>query len=162
MANPHAVDPDSEDASNIMRVISVKNSCTDKPVIVQLIRFNNKVCLLILHSTRYHVNVCACCGLKYVYSRQEVAIFWHIAANFQWQKIIGVKIWIFPYFFSKITSKLAFWTEIFRQEENVPKGQNLGEGDSLYMLPSFAATLQPVVNLPSNTPMQRNAHNRIG
>ena len=43
MANPHAVDPDSEDASNIMRVISVKNSCTDKPVIVQLIRFNNKV-----------------------------------------------------------------------------------------------------------------------
>lgn len=43
MANPHAVDPDSEDASNIMRVISVKNSCADKPVIVQLIRFNNKV-----------------------------------------------------------------------------------------------------------------------
>ena len=44
MANPHAVDPDSEDASNIMRVISVKNSCADKQVIVQLIRFNNKVC----------------------------------------------------------------------------------------------------------------------
>jgi len=43
MANPHAVDPDSEDASNIMRVISVKNSCADKPVLVQLIRFNNKV-----------------------------------------------------------------------------------------------------------------------
>jgi len=43
MANPRSSDPDSEDASNIMRVISVKNYCSRMRVIVQLIRFNNKV-----------------------------------------------------------------------------------------------------------------------
>ena len=55
MANPHAVDQDSEDASNIMRVISVKNSCADKPVIVQLIRFNNKVRITTIYSQTPHV-----------------------------------------------------------------------------------------------------------
>jgi potassium large conductance calcium-activated channel subfamily M alpha member 1 len=50
MANPRSADPDSEDASNIMRVISVKNYCSRMRVIVQLIRYNNKVrCDSLLH-----------------------------------------------------------------------------------------------------------------
>ena len=43
MANPRCHDPDAEDAANIMRVISVKNFHQDIRVIVQLIRYQNKV-----------------------------------------------------------------------------------------------------------------------
>ena len=43
MANPRASDPDAEDAANIMRVISVKNFHQDIKVIVQIMRYQNKV-----------------------------------------------------------------------------------------------------------------------
>ncbi len=43
MANPRARDPDAEDAANIMRVISVKNFHQDIRVIVQIMRYQNKV-----------------------------------------------------------------------------------------------------------------------
>ena len=43
MANPRARDPDAEDAANIMRVISVKNFHQDIKVIVQIMRYQNKV-----------------------------------------------------------------------------------------------------------------------
>ena len=43
MANSRSNDPDSEDASNIMRIVSVKNYCESTRIIVQLIRHSNKV-----------------------------------------------------------------------------------------------------------------------
>ena len=37
------IDPDGEDASNIMRVISIKNYHSDAKIIVQLLQYHNKV-----------------------------------------------------------------------------------------------------------------------
>ncbi|XP_070187929.1 calcium-activated potassium channel slowpoke-like isoform X2 [Littorina saxatilis] len=46
LANKYCQDPDQEDAANIMRVISVKNSFSDIKVIVQLLQYHNKAYLL--------------------------------------------------------------------------------------------------------------------
>jgi len=46
LANKYCEDPDQEDASNIMRVISIKNYHADIKVIVQLLQYQNKVTLL--------------------------------------------------------------------------------------------------------------------
>lgn len=46
LANKYTTDPDAEDAANIMRVVGVKNYCSDIRVIVQLIRYHSKVCRL--------------------------------------------------------------------------------------------------------------------
>lgn len=43
LANKYCEDPDQEDASNIMRVISIKNYHADIKVIVQLLQYQNKV-----------------------------------------------------------------------------------------------------------------------
>ena len=43
LANKYCEDPDQEDASNIMRVISIKNYHADIKVIVQLLQYHNKV-----------------------------------------------------------------------------------------------------------------------
>ncbi len=43
LANKDAIDPDGEDASNIMRVISIKNYHSDAKIIVQLLQYHNKV-----------------------------------------------------------------------------------------------------------------------
>jgi hypothetical protein len=47
LANKYSIDPDAEDAANIMRVISIKNYSSDIRVIVQLMQYHNKVCLRI-------------------------------------------------------------------------------------------------------------------
>ncbi|XP_052262998.1 calcium-activated potassium channel slowpoke-like [Dreissena polymorpha] len=46
LANKYCTDPDQEDASNIMRVISIKNYHADIKVIVQLLQYHNKAYLL--------------------------------------------------------------------------------------------------------------------
>ncbi|KAL5968847.1 Calcium-activated potassium channel slo-1 [Taenia solium] len=46
LANKYSNDPDAEDATNIMRVISIKNSCANIKVIVQLMQYHNKTYLL--------------------------------------------------------------------------------------------------------------------
>ena len=46
LANKDAIDPDGEDASNIMRVISIKNYHSEAKIIVQLLQYHNKVCKL--------------------------------------------------------------------------------------------------------------------
>ncbi|XP_053392649.1 calcium-activated potassium channel slowpoke-like isoform X3 [Mercenaria mercenaria] len=46
LANKYCDDPDQEDASNIMRVISIKNYHADIKVIVQLLQYHNKAYLL--------------------------------------------------------------------------------------------------------------------
>ncbi|ESP01401.1 hypothetical protein LOTGIDRAFT_111687 [Lottia gigantea] len=46
LANKYCQDPDQEDASNIMRVISIKNYHSDIKVIVQLLQYHNKAYLL--------------------------------------------------------------------------------------------------------------------
>lgn len=43
LANKYCLDPDQEDAANIMRVISIKNYHSDIKVIVQLLQYHNKV-----------------------------------------------------------------------------------------------------------------------
>ncbi len=43
LANKDAIDPDGEDASNIMRVISIKNYHSETKIIVQLLQYHNKV-----------------------------------------------------------------------------------------------------------------------
>ena len=43
LANKYCEDPDSEDAANIMRVISIKNYHADIKVIIQLLQYHNKV-----------------------------------------------------------------------------------------------------------------------
>jgi hypothetical protein len=43
LANKDAIDPDGEDASNIMRVISIKNYHSEAKIIVQLLQYHNKV-----------------------------------------------------------------------------------------------------------------------
>ena len=43
LSNKYCVDPDQEDAANIMRVISIKNYHADIKVIVQLMQYHNKV-----------------------------------------------------------------------------------------------------------------------
>lgn len=42
LANKYTLDPDAEDAANIMRVISLKNYSADIRVIVQLMQYHNK------------------------------------------------------------------------------------------------------------------------
>ena len=46
LTNKYSQDPDSEDAANIMRVISVKDYCEDTRVIIQLLLYHNKSYLL--------------------------------------------------------------------------------------------------------------------
>ena len=46
LTNKYSQDPDAEDASNIMRVISVKDFCEDTRVIIQLLLYHNKSYLL--------------------------------------------------------------------------------------------------------------------
>ncbi|KAL3311476.1 Arl3p interacting protein [Cichlidogyrus casuarinus] len=46
LANKYSPDPDAEDATNIMRVISIKNYCPRIKVIVQLMQYHNKAYLL--------------------------------------------------------------------------------------------------------------------
>lgn len=46
LANKYCDDPDSEDATNIMRVISIKNYHSDIKVIIQLLQYHNKAYLL--------------------------------------------------------------------------------------------------------------------
>ncbi|CAF3557373.1 unnamed protein product [Rotaria socialis] len=46
LANKDAIDPDGEDASNIMRVISIKNYHSDAKIIVQLLQYHNKMHLM--------------------------------------------------------------------------------------------------------------------
>ena len=50
MVNPRCRDPDAEDASNIMRVIAAKNFHEDIRIIVQLMRYQNKVNLFKIHN----------------------------------------------------------------------------------------------------------------
>ena len=50
MANPRCRDPDAEDAANIMRVISVKNYYQEIRVIVQIMRYQNKVMSILIQS----------------------------------------------------------------------------------------------------------------
>ena len=46
LANKYCQDPDAEDASNIMRVISIKNYAHDVRVILQLMQYHNKVIMM--------------------------------------------------------------------------------------------------------------------
>ncbi|KAH9491874.1 hypothetical protein Btru_029741 [Bulinus truncatus] len=46
LANKYCLDPDQEDAANIMRVISIKNFHSEIKVIVQLLQYHNKAYLL--------------------------------------------------------------------------------------------------------------------
>ena len=46
LTNKYSQDPDSDDAANIMRVISVKDYCEDTKVILQLLLYHNKSYLL--------------------------------------------------------------------------------------------------------------------
>ena len=46
VANKFCENPDTEDASNIMRVISLKNFCEETRVIIQLMQYHNKSLLL--------------------------------------------------------------------------------------------------------------------
>ncbi|XP_055355099.1 calcium-activated potassium channel slowpoke-like isoform X2 [Paramacrobiotus metropolitanus] len=46
IANKYCADPDAEDAANIMRVISIKNYCSEIRVIIQLMQYHNKAYLL--------------------------------------------------------------------------------------------------------------------
>ena len=46
LANKFCDNPDTEDASNIMRVISLKNFCEETRVIIQLMQYHNKSLLL--------------------------------------------------------------------------------------------------------------------
>ncbi|CAF4562863.1 unnamed protein product [Rotaria sp. Silwood1] len=46
LANKDAIDPDGEDASNIMRVISIKNYHSEAKIIVQLLQYHNKMHLM--------------------------------------------------------------------------------------------------------------------
>lgn len=46
VANKFTEAPDTEDASNIMRVISLKNYCEETRVIIQLMQYHNKSYLL--------------------------------------------------------------------------------------------------------------------
>ena len=46
LANKFCDNPDTEDASNIMRVISLKNFCEETRVIIQLMQYHNKAFLL--------------------------------------------------------------------------------------------------------------------
>lgn len=46
VANKFCEGPDTEDASNIMRVISLKNFCEETRVIIQLMQYHNKGLLL--------------------------------------------------------------------------------------------------------------------
>ena len=46
VANKFCEEPDTEDMSNIMRVISLKNYCEETRVIIQLMQYHNKAYLL--------------------------------------------------------------------------------------------------------------------
>ena len=60
LANKYCEDPDQEDASNIMRVISIKNYHADIKVIVQLLQYHNKVSRFVAFSTYRSSGIC--CG----------------------------------------------------------------------------------------------------
>ena len=57
MANPQSPDPDIEDKSNIMRIIAVKNCNARIRVIVQIIRYQNKVVYIIVQLILYQNQV---------------------------------------------------------------------------------------------------------
>lgn len=44
LADKYCDDPDAEDAANVMRAVSIKNSCAEIKVIIQLMQYHNKVC----------------------------------------------------------------------------------------------------------------------
>ena len=47
LANVRSTDPYAEDMANILRVISIKNYCPNRRVIIQLLQFQNKVTTVI-------------------------------------------------------------------------------------------------------------------
>ena len=53
LANKFCDNPDTEDASNIMRVISLKNFCEETRVIIQLMQYHNKAFLLNIPGVHY-------------------------------------------------------------------------------------------------------------
>ena len=63
LANKYCEDPDQEDASNIMRVISIKNYHADIKVIVQLLQYQNKVTLFIFILCFKSFVCISCCQL---------------------------------------------------------------------------------------------------
>lgn len=60
LTNKYCPDPDTEDASNIMRVISVKDNCEDTRVIIQLLLYHNKSYLLNIPSWDESRDVVVC------------------------------------------------------------------------------------------------------
>ena len=53
VANKFCEEPDTEDMSNIMRVISLKNYCEETRVIIQLMQYHNKAYLLNIPGLKY-------------------------------------------------------------------------------------------------------------
>ena len=43
LADKYCDDPDAEDAANVMRAVSIKNSYAEIKVIIQLMQYHNKV-----------------------------------------------------------------------------------------------------------------------
>ncbi|CAF0722248.1 unnamed protein product [Didymodactylos carnosus] len=60
LANKDASDPDGEDASNIMRVISIKNYHPDAKIIVQLLQYHNKMHLMNISSWNNSIDEAVC------------------------------------------------------------------------------------------------------
>lgn len=54
LADKYCGDPDAEDAANVMRAVSIKNSYADIKIIIQLMQYHNKVSVIVL---RYAVDV---------------------------------------------------------------------------------------------------------
>ena len=77
VADKAAADSDSEDAINIMRVVSIKNFKPDARVIVQLLQYHNKVlpASIALLSTNYlsSIGCCVASGLSPKHSLMECA-----------------------------------------------------------------------------------------
>ncbi|XP_076855993.1 calcium-activated potassium channel subunit alpha-1a-like isoform X2 [Brachyhypopomus gauderio] len=61
IANKYSSDPDAEDASNIMRVISIKNYNSDIRIIVQMLQYHNKAHLLNIPSWNWREGDDAIC-----------------------------------------------------------------------------------------------------
>jgi len=68
LANKYCDDPDAEDAANVMRAVSIKNTCANIKIIIQLMQYHNKV---------------NCLALKFLHSR----LFLHF-----YKSIICIKI----------------------------------------------------------------------
>ncbi|XP_076855996.1 calcium-activated potassium channel subunit alpha-1-like isoform X2 [Brachyhypopomus gauderio] len=61
IANKYSSNPDAEDASNIMRVISIKNYNSDIRIIVQMLQYHNKAHLLNIPSWNWRAGDDAIC-----------------------------------------------------------------------------------------------------